>query len=481
MTPPPEAATRTRDRLLLAGLGLAVVLLRIAALSAFPEIEADEGLWTNSSKNFVAFGDWFLDSRTHLFLSPLYHALSAVVFGIAGPGIAAARAISALAGVLSTWLVYVLVLRVTDRRAVALVAAALLGFDELAVLLSRRALIESLQLCVALGSAVLLTHRGWRWAAGAGAVFGLALLAKVNGGFLAAVFAAVLLARSVRDEGRFTPRTLLDAGAFAAGSLLVAGAGYGLLYGLYPDRFVSAFRFELDGEHFTRSAHALLRVGRFGLDPALAARTVIELFRESPFLMVLASCGAAVAAVSRPKGSGFFGLWLVVGAAFFLGQTFQPLRYFYLVWPALAFFGAVTLDALSRPEASGGLFGGRLPGAVLAIAVVFNVAYIGANAVTNRATMLHTVTSWAAGNLRSSDRVLAAGYFCTDLPVRAYAHYQLARNPEQLVETIDRLRIDYVIYDAAEWHRELGETLAARYPVVARWSFGAVYRVRPEP
>src|SRR5262249_6064773 len=80
-------------------IGVIVVggLLRILGLGMFPEAIADEGLWTNSTKNFLLFHDWFMGGRTHLFLSPLFHVLSLAAFELSGPTITSARMISALA------------------------------------------------------------------------------------------------------------------------------------------------------------------------------------------------------------------------------------------------------------------------------------------------------------------------------------------------------------------------------------------------
>ena len=120
---------RSTDRPILALCLLLVVsaALRLIAPSAFPEVVADEGLWTNSSKNFVVFGDWFMDGRTHLFLSPAFQALSAFMFEVFGPSIATARVISGVAGTVSVGLLYLLVLRMTARRDLAFISATLLG------------------------------------------------------------------------------------------------------------------------------------------------------------------------------------------------------------------------------------------------------------------------------------------------------------------------------------------------------------------
>ncbi|MCH7876449.1 MAG: hypothetical protein IH965_14300 [Gemmatimonadetes bacterium] len=97
-------------------------------------------------------------------------------------------------------------------------------------------------------------------------------------------------------------------------------------------------------------------------------------------------------------------------------------------------------------------------------------------AIANRGTKLRSVVTWAREHTAPTDRIMAAGYFCTDLPNRAYAHYYLARTPEQLLESIEEYEIDYVIYDNAEWDAELRTTLSSHFPEVRSWPFGAVYR-----
>jgi len=470
---------RDNVRLLLLLAGCAV-LLRFVWLGSFPEIVADEGLWTNSSKNYVAFGDWFMDGRKHMLLSPVFHWLSVVVFKLDHPSIVSARVISALAGVVSILLLYILTWRVCERRDLAAITAILFGFDAVSVLQSRLALVESLQLCVCLAAGVLLVER-WRGAAvAAGVVFGAALLTKVNAGFLLPVFIVFLLLRpaSGADQGRLA--SAREAGVFAVVSLLVAGLGYGALYATFPREFVPAFAFQLDGVHFEEISHPIFRFGRFGLDPVQASRTTIALFRESPFLMVLATCGAALSLVTRPRGVELFGPWLTVGVAFFLCQMFQPVRYFYLVSPAFAFFAAVATDRLT-----GGLSDAtlrrRMTAAVVGLYLLFNVGYVAMGLVANRGGKLQQVVEWVRTHTQPRDRIMAAGYFCTDLPNRCYAHYSLARDMSQLEESIRKYSIDYVIFDNGEWHHDLGDSLAQHFAPLEHWAFGTVYRVAPQP
>ncbi|HEU4649494.1 MAG TPA: glycosyltransferase family 39 protein [Gemmatimonadales bacterium] len=471
--PGPFTAHRTLLTLLAAG-----ALLRIFALSAFPEVQADEGLWTNSAKNFVEFGDWFMDGRTHLFLSPLFSGLAAISFWLLGPSIAAARLISAVAGVASVALLYAVVARACRDRRLALVAAAVLGLNQWSVIQSREALVESLQVALCLASLyVALGERRWS-AAAAGVVFGLALLAKTNAIFLAPVLAAYLFLRTRDNQTQSYTASLRSPLLFLGVALAIAGSVYATLYFAYPGRFVQAFRFELDGIHFEQLSHPLIRVGRFGLDPEQAARTILALVREAPFLIVLAALGAGVWSVRRPPGSAVFALWLVVGLAFFLCQLFQPLRYFQLLSPPLAVAAALAILEFGRATLVVRTSRRSLPGVALAICISFELLYLAASAFANRARLLPAIVPWVTTHVPRDASIMAAGYVCTDLPNRAYAHYWLARTPEQLLENVRELQIRYLIVDSREWAPSLREEVARRFgPPLQSWRFGAVYAI----
>jgi hypothetical protein len=114
----------------------------------------------------------------------------------------------------------------------------------------------------------------------------------------------------------------------------------------------------------------------------------------------------------------------------------------------------------------------------VAICVGFNLLYLGATALANRARLLPTLVPWVTAHVPRDASIMAAGYFCTDLPNRAYAHYWLACTPEQLLENVRRLRIRYLIVDDREWAPSLREAVARRFgPPVQAWPFGAVYAV----
>lgn len=466
-----------RSDRLIAAVVVVAAILRFTGLAGFPEIQADEGLWTNSSKNFVAFGDWFMDGRTHLFLSPLFHGVSVLMFKALGPSIWAARLISAVAGTASVAILYAVVVRATRDRELGLLTAVVFGWGQSAVLLSRYALIEPLELSLGLAAAAMALRTELWAAAAAGALFGLALLAKTNLAFLIGAFIVYALIRPVQGEGASRRHRVMYVCVLASVAILVAGAVYAWLYFMYPARFIHAFRFELDGKHFERFSHPLIRVGRFGIDPVQSGRTVIALVRDAPFLMVLGSLGFVTWCVRRPRGSSLFAIWLGLGVPFFLIQMFQPLRYFFLVAPALAFFAALAIMEFTGGGGVPTRTSSRLRAAVLMLYVGFNLSYLGMSAVANRGRMLQPVVRWAASNVPRSDNVMAAGYLCTDLPNRAYAYYLLAATPEQLLQSIRQYNIRYVIVDNREWPAQLREVVQSSFPVVQSWDFGAAYQV----
>lgn len=464
MTPPAGGRHRPMGWILLFALALAE---RSGALGLWPRVQADEGLWTNSTKNFLLFGDWFMDERKHFLLSPVFHVASLPFFKMFGPSIASARAVSLVAGIAAIGLLYLLVRDLSGNPRLALTAALVLALDQWSVFLSRTALIEPTELVPLLLAAWLATREGPLAAVGAGGALGLALLTKLNAAFFVPVLAIFLL---LRDGPRARLLIVLGLG------LGLAAAGYFLEYRWAPERFVEAFRFELDGRHFESAARPLVRLGRFALDPGLMARTGIALVREAPFLWVLGLLGAAIETFRRPLRVNLFLLWLLGGSGFFLLQMYQPTRYFFLVIPPLAYFAATVLHRLAAPEGDGRP---SLPG--LLTYAVFSTAYVAGGFAANREDRLPVVRAWAARALRPDHRVMTAGYFATDLEVRAYAHYYYADTEAHLLESLASLRIDYVITDTGEWRPDQVAWLDRRFPVIARWSFGGVYAIRGSP
>ena len=456
---------------------VAAAFLRLLFLADFPQVQADEGLWTNSTKNFVMFGDWTMDGRTHLFLSPVFHALSLVTFSILGPSIEAARFVGAAAGIGSVYLMYLIVVRITGDPRVALATTVVAAVDLWFVLSSRWALIEPVQLFFALGATALLFGSRRRVSL-AGAVFALALLTKLNTAILGLVLAAFLATRTKSSTGASQwKERVIDSLVFGCSALFLAGAGYLLLYTWSPDAFVSAFRFELEGQHFDRDGTAVMRAQRWGISPVLIGHSVLELIRTAPFLVAFASAGVVIAFAERIPGWKLFGIWLVLTLGFPLIQVFQPVRYFFLGAPALAYFaGVFFVYATSGIQESR-----KVRAGILFVYVAFNVMYTAMNYVANRGNIALEVEEWVEENIGGDATLMTAGYFATNISNRAYAHYHFAGDPKDLTRNLDDLNVEYIVWDEGEWpawSREVLEGRFERVGVIREAPLIEVYRVR---
>lgn len=453
---------------------VAAAVLRFAALASFPELNPDEGLWTNSTKNFLVFGDWFMDGRKHLFLSPVFHGLTLAAFATLDPGIVVARALSALLGTLSIALLYGTTKALTDDVGMATAASVLFGFNRFSLYLSRAALLESTTLFFILSAAFLVARRGRFSAVLGGSAMGIALLTKTTAVCIVPSLALLVALLSKRLAWR---DRLTASAVFVSVAGLLAGFGYGSMYLWQPQQFVAAFTFELDGVHFGTRPQTLISVGRFALAPAIVAETVDSLASEFPLLFALGLLGLPVAWDQDRRQFWFFGSWLIVGASFFLLQLYQPLRYFLLLTPALAFFGATLLVSLRKIVSPA--TGRWIVASSLSLYAAYNVGGFVANGLMNPSSRLSEVVEWANENAARDDVFMAAAYFCTDIQQRAYSHYDLALTGDDLLRNIATYDIAYVIYDDTEWNPELRIALEQNFEVVHEWDFGAVYSVMP--
>lgn len=438
--------SRTPIALLAVVLG-ASALLRLLFLADFPQVQADEGLWTNSTKNFLMFGDWTMDGRTHVFLSPVFHFLSLLTFHLFGSSIESARLVSAAAGTASVYLMYRVARHATQDNWLALTVTLVIAVDIWFVLSSRWALIEPVQLFFALGATALL-FGSRRQILFAGGIFALALLTKLNTAVLGLVLAAFLAVRSCSSTGesKWKDRAL-DSLTFGSSALFIAGVGYLLLYIWSPTDFISAFRFELEGQHFDRDGTAVMRANRWGISPALIGHSVLELIRTTPFLVAFASAGAIIAFAERIPGWKLFGIWLIFGIGFPLIQVFQPVRYFFLAAPALAYFAGVFLAYVG----SGLTESRRVRHGTILLYVCFNLSYLSISYLASADNDARHVSAWVKAHIDADAILMTAGYFATDLPNRAYAHYHFAATPEDLSRNLHDLAVEYIVWDESEW------------------------------
>ena len=157
-TPPrPSLLRRRRHDLLALALVLLVALLpRIVELGADPPARvlgaflSDEGWWAQNARQRVLFGEWVMDEHNPaLFAAPAYTAALTLTYQLAGLGLAQTRLLSALAGALACGVFYLGLRAVMPTRR-ALPPALLLALGGFGILLSRMALVETLQLAFAI-------------------------------------------------------------------------------------------------------------------------------------------------------------------------------------------------------------------------------------------------------------------------------------------------------------------------------------------
>lgn len=465
-----------------AWLPLAVIMVMAAAvrvmfLSQFPDVQTDEGLWTNATKNRLLFGDWFMDGRGHFFLSPVFHILSLTPFVAMGPSIEAARWVSALAGVGSVALSYILALRLTGARPVALTTALLMALDPWAVITSRQALTESTLVFFVLASAVLVVGRTRREVAAAGILFAIAILTKLSALAMGLVLGLYLLLRQPEavpfaNIRRVWVWRLTEGGIFGALALGFAAVGYGALSRIDPALFVEVFSRELGGEHVGAAREAGGVLGRIGIHPVDAGRALLDVVRANPFLFVLGAVGGAVAWSERHPARLFLLLWTGMALVFPMTQVYQPLRYFFPVVPGLAILAATCLH---RIGGGGERWASRPLVAAVGVVLLVNAAYLVANFAANRGNQAAEVATWLGRNADPADPVLASTVFATDPPNPVYAFDRVASTRDDLEAFVERVGVRFVVWDAEEWPPGMGEFLAHRYDEVHRWPFGVVF------
>ena len=188
--------------------------LLLAGLGAAPFDDPGEGMHAEIARELLRAGGALtltLSGVPYVDKPPLLYALLAAAFSVAGPSEAAARAVSALAGLLAVGVTAWLGARLGGARTGFVAGLALLsslGFFVYARYVRPDALfVALLALGFALALSGLMEERPIRVAAGL-AVFGLAALAKDPLGVLApplAIGAALALAGRVRPVGRWLP------------------------------------------------------------------------------------------------------------------------------------------------------------------------------------------------------------------------------------------------------------------------------------
>lgn len=456
---------------------MALVALRFVGLGDYPALNPDEGFWTSGARNSVLFGDAFMDGRLHPFLSPgMFVALSSW-FQLMTPSLETARAFSAFAGLAACAL-----LLIVGRRAYPThpwLVSILFGFSAYSLVLHRVALLEAHQtFWLVLAGTLWLSRKGYATSLGAGLALGCALLVKSNAVFLVPAF---ILTLPERDDARRGDKRL--GLAFLAALIVVAGAGYLAAWAYDPARFVSAFKYELDGNHFADEG-VLFRVARFGLHPGRLMTVAMQVVTLEPVLFTIASLGLFFV-IRDWKGASradrFFAWWAMLGAAFHFGQIYIEARYFTTLVPAAAYLAA---NPIQRWMAARG--GWRVLGiATVSLLMALGTARAVRGIILRPNAEYWQLVAWVDDNVQAGSPTLVSPSIGLSLPLQAYDFFRLMRPYDgarvTLASVVERLGIRYLIVDS-EWRayetEDMGQFIASRCDKRADIGTTSVYEVR---
>lgn len=186
--------------------------LRLAYLDSDPDYYSwtgyvtDEGRWVAYARQLALFGrivdtNWLL--QFHLFLAPLFQAISYVAFELLGVSIWAARLPTALAGSLILALFWLVLRRVVTTRAL-LVGLLLLALDVDLIELSRVAIPEMAAMLVQLAiyAVVVARHPTARRMFAAGLLLASAVAVKATTLPAPIIFSAIVLFQPIEDTDR---------------------------------------------------------------------------------------------------------------------------------------------------------------------------------------------------------------------------------------------------------------------------------------
>jgi 4-amino-4-deoxy-L-arabinose transferase-like glycosyltransferase len=394
---------RRRALLLLAGIVLVYLSVRLPLLLLDPPDSLvthyrdaassmyDEGWWTANARQWALTGH-FLGTGLDLgWLSPVFTALQSVAFAIGGVSLASARAVSLTAGLVSILFLFGLgsAGRDADRHArrVAAGAALWLAFAFVPSHFGRLALPETTGTAFGVAGAWLLVRGGTLRGVAAGLLCGLAMLTKPHLGVVVPAFAVAAGVLAARRGQRVVP---------AIARVLVAAALPVLLWAIFAashrEAVAPLVAFYNTGRWVPNGSGPAAWVALVKFVYETLTRGVVyrhSLLLHAPVLFVIGvlAVPTIVRTALHPArhreisdATIVMGSWAVVGGLLLSAISYQPLRYFVPVFPALAWLassallGAPVADSAPASEDRG--IRGRLFAALRWIAVAVLAAQV---------------------------------------------------------------------------------------------------------
>jgi hypothetical protein len=418
--------------------------IRLIGIDLFPPLHPDEGLWLSAPKNFVLFGDPFLDGRLHFFLSPLTFVLHAVIFSLVGPGILTARLVSSIIGTFGALSLFSIRVQKTNRWLFPLCT----GVSSLLILCNRRGMTEAPQVALLCCFLALLYNDKLKLAA---VVCALAIVTKANSLIILPAFFTYIWFSSNKGAAI---RSL----SLCMTPLVLAGAVYGLLYFLYPIQFTAAFMYELDGVHFLESGQIIQIVGRFGLNISQLKLLGKEIVKSFPVLLPLGLAGSFLSLRwdKRTPFSLSCLVWLYGGALFYLLQIFTPPRYLLTLLPPLAYF---TADIIIQTYQVCSFYISKRFAIVFFVLITviptsYHVLRVGLKVIAPKPrSTSYALTTFSNRTLPRAAKILAAPYHCIDISQHCFDFYRAlkpygASGGPNLSEVIAKYSITHIFVDS---------------------------------
>lgn len=352
------------------------VLLRADDLTSDPPTDleasggyfADEGFWTHNARNKVLFGEFSLDEWNNMYASPLSHWPQYAVFRLLGVGLVQARLVPVLMSAASC------ALAAAMPGEAGVVAALLFAVDPLMVHFGRIALLETPVIALLLLAWALLAGSLGPWKlALAGCAAGMAVATKPSAWFfLPAAAIAVVTAPPPGGRVRAMRWFCLGGAAAAAFWLLMVGRGMGLF--LQYGRYYASQQAPWWGNLWENiKAPMLFSRFRYSLPAALWGA------------LVAAGTAASAFRCRLPRPVTLAVLWAVFGALSLTTLTYDPLRYYMPLLPAL-----LILAAWGITEAWHGRL--RLGGPVAAVAL--SLPFVGPLAADRLRELMPSACYW---------------------------------------------------------------------------------------
>jgi hypothetical protein len=407
---------------------LAILILgavfRLVFLQSIPPYQVDEGSWNIGARDKILEGDWCYHIRKFC-AAPVHEVMFYLWFLIWSPSLLAARILSAILGIASIVLVYLIGRKLFTVRA-GLIAAYIFAINSIIILYSRKAMLESDMVFWLLLSFLLFSNRKVWSRALAGIIMALAIGTKLYAFKMLLVFGVyeVLLFWDEGDWRHFRALVRQPFLVFLATTALGTALIFGTVLHYYPVEFAAE-----------RSSYA----APFSLIPKLFGRESLTVsakyyaLRDGPtillalltFLFLVFRWRHDKSDISKRlnRNAVFLVHWTWIIFLTVVLMRFQPPRYHCMEMPAYILLAAVFIDRelFQIPQlVSVGVKGWKrfLGWSVLAILLLFTLGSLVWFYLIkgNRNTSAPEALAWVNKNIPSTASIGADYYMAVSLP-----------------------------------------------------------------